>query len=1096
MAKVFHFMQSSKILLSFLALFALWSVNFSVSAQESIPVQGKVIDLRTGEPIIGANILVKGLNAGTVSNIDGAFRLNVSALPVTLTIRYTGYRPEEIDIYEKPSETLVIPLVENLLNEVVVIGYGTQKKSDLTGALSSITEAQIKEHPVPNIIQVLQGKVSGVDITSNLRPGGIGDVRIRGTRSITASNAPLYVVDGIPLSPDEAAVINPNDIASTEILKDASATAIYGSKGANGVILITLQEGKKGKVSIHYDASVSFSKIHSTTDWMSSGELLDWQRLSHITGGTYTGAYGTAPDPDFDVQMFSGGEQYGINNIKTAYSWNGDGTVQLRPATPEEIAQGYASQVPVYNSDRLFDQHWTDLVSRTGVTQNHQLSLSAGSETSRLYFSLGYLDQKGALIDQDYNRYSLTLKGDITPKKWLTVGLSLNTIKSLQNYGVVENTSNGGGKDSYSQALALAPYASAYDEYGNILNTNKVGLSEHNILLNIENATNEHSQFSALSNAFAEIRFTPWLKYHVKYGTQYTQLEYGSFYGPDFTNPFTAIGTASSTGYNSHSKRFSWTLENLLLFDKRFGIHAIGATLLQESQENVITGINMRGYNVTFPSSLWYALQKNANNEVTGGTSYGRSSSLSYMGRLNYSLLDRYLLTATGRWDGASVLAHGHKWAFFPSLALAWRLEKENFLKDVRWIDQLKLRYGWGIVGNAAVSPYKTSGEIETAVYVFNETITPGYKSNVMPNTELGWEKTEQHNIGLDFSFLNRFSGSFEVYRSYTSDLLLNRSILPVVGYNSILANIGKTENRGVEITLSSVNIKNKNFSWKTDLSWSSNQEKIVELSDGKRDDAGNGWYIGHPISVFRDYKYERLWQDNADDARLIELYKKIGNITAIPGQVKVKDQDLVIVPASAAGSKSVTLASGETVNYLDNGFGKIDDDDKEILGSIRPDWIGGLTNTFNYKSVEFSFFLHARVGGLYYGALQTIGRRIEKDAWTPSNPNASFPQPTTAAFSNYNAARNYTDGTLVSLRYVSLGYSLPKKFLKRYTIDSFQIYGQVQNPYIWGGEAVKVGLNTDDAIGWETASGAASGGQSANTILVRNFVLGVRIGL
>ncbi|MDR1119553.1 MAG: SusC/RagA family TonB-linked outer membrane protein [Dysgonamonadaceae bacterium] len=595
MAKVFHFMQSSKILLSFLALFALWSVNFSVSAQGSIPVQGKVIDLRTGEPIVGANILVKGLNTGTVSNIDGAFRLNVSALPVTLTIRYTGYRPEEIEIYEKPSETLVIPLVENLLNEVVVIGYGTQKKSDLTGALSSITEAQIKEHPVPNIIQVLQGKVSGVDITSNLRPGGIGDVRIRGTRSITASNAPLYVVDGIPLSPDEAAVINPNDIASTEILKDASATAIYGSKGANGVILITLQEGKKGKVSIHYDASVSFSKIHSTTDWMSSGELLDWQRLSHITGGTYTGAYGTAPDPDFDVQMFSGGEQYGINNIKTAYSWNGDGTVQLRPATPEEIAQGYAAQVPVYNSDRLFDQHWTDLVSRTGVTQNHQLSLSAGSETSRLYFSLGYLDQKGALIDQDYKRYSLTLKGDITPKKWLTVGLSINAIKSLQNYGVVENTSNGGGKDSYSQALALAPYASAYDEYGNILNTNKVGLSEHNILLNIENATNEHSQFSALSNAFAEIRFTPWLKYHVKYGTQYTQFEYGSFYGPDFTNPFTAIGTASSTGYNSHSKRLSWTLENLLLFDKRFGIHAIGATLLQESQENIITGINMRG---------------------------------------------------------------------------------------------------------------------------------------------------------------------------------------------------------------------------------------------------------------------------------------------------------------------------------------------------------------------------------------------------------------------------------------------------------------------------------------------------------------------
>jgi TonB-linked SusC/RagA family outer membrane protein len=709
---------------------------------------------------------------------------------------------------------------------------------------------------------------------------------------------------------------------------------------------------------------------------------------------------------------------------------------------------------------------------------------------------LAYLDQKGALIDQDYKRYSLNLKGDVTPRKWLTVGLALSAIKSLQNYGVAENRSNGGGKDSYSQAQSLMPYASAYDENGDILNTNKVGLSEHNVLLNIANATNEHQQFSTLSNAFAEVRFAPWLKYNVKLGAQFTQREYGYFYGPDYTNPFTAIGTAPSTGYDDNSKRFSWILENILQFDKRFGIHNVGATLLQESQETLVTGANLRAYNVTFPSSLWYALQNNAASKVEGGTSYRRQALLSYMGRLNYSLLDRYLLTVTGRWDGASVLADRHKWAFFPSLALAWKLEEERFLKNVRWIDQLKLRYGWGVVGNAAVSPYTTSGAIGSAVYVFNETIASGYKSSMMPNTELGWEKTESHNIGLDFSFLNRFSGSIELYRSQTSDLLLQRSILPVVGYSSILANIGKTENKGLEITLSSQNIKNKDFGWKTDLLWSANKEKIVELADGERDDATNGWYIGHPVSVFRDYKYERLWQDNADDARLIELYKKIGNITAIPGQVKVKDQDLVIVPAGTAGSKSVTLASGEIVNYQDNGFGKIDDDDKEILGSIRPGWIAGLTNTFNYKNFEFSFFLHARVGGLYYGAQQTLGRRVEKDTWSPERPNAAYPQPTTAAFTNYNSVRNYANGTLVSLRYVSLGYTLSKKILKYYKINNVQIYGQVQNPFIWGGEAVKVGLNTDDTDGWDTVSGASSGGQNANTILVGNFVFGVRIGL
>jgi TonB-linked SusC/RagA family outer membrane protein len=1082
---------------TFLLLLSLLNVMAAV-AQETIIIKGNIVDAQTNETIVGAVILLNGGENGSVSDADGNFILDIKSLPASIRVNYLGYREFETEIYEKLSSSLLIALSPNpyMLNEVVVVGYGTQKQGDLTGALSRISETQIKEQPVQNILQALQGKAAGVDVTSNLRPGGVGDIRIRGTRSITASNAPLYVVDGIPLSADEAAVINPNDIASVEILKDASATAIYGSRGANGVILIELKEAAKGKTSVNYESSFALSSIHPTTRWMGSGELLDWQRQSHINGGTYTGQYGTAPDPDFDVLHFGGGEQYGENNIKSAYAWDADGTVQLRPATTEEIARGYAAQIPVYYPDKMFDQHWTDLVSRTGLTQNHLLSLSAGSEFSRLYFSLGYLDQKGALIDQDYNRYSLNIKGDITPKKWLTVGLSLNAVKSLQNYGVAENSSNSGGKDSYSQALSLVPYASAYDENGNLLNSNHVGLSEHNVLLNIDNATNEHTQVSVLSNTFAEIRFAPWLKYSVKFGVQYSNLEYGSIYGPDYTNPFTAIGTAPSTGYNRHTKHFAWTMENLLHFDKHLGIHNIGATLLQESQESITNGINVRGYNVTFPSSLWYALQNNAANSVEGGTSYSRSSLLSYMGRINYSLLDRYLLTATGRWDGASVLASGQKWAFFPSLAAAWKLEEERFLKNCRWLDQLKLRYGWGVVGNAAVSPYTTSGAIGTAVYVFNETITSGYKSSVMPNPGLTWEKTLQHNLGLDFSLVGRFSGSVEVYRSATGDLLLQRSILPVIGYNSILANVGKTRNRGVEISLSTVNIKRKNFIWQTDLHWSTNKEEIVELADGKRDDAASGWYIGYPIAVFRDYKFERLWQDTPEDARLIELYKKIGNITAIPGQVKVKDQNLEIVPAGTAGAKSVTLADGEIVTYSDNGFGKIDDSDKEILGSIRPDWIGGLTNTLTYKNLEFKFFLHARVGGLYYGALQTLGRRVENGTWSPENPGAKFPQPTTASFSNYNAARNYTDGTLVSLRYVSLGYSAPEKFINNYKIAGLRIYVQVQNPYIWGGEAVRVGLNTDDTIGWETVSGARNGGQTANTILVRNFVFGVRIEL
>jgi len=1095
MAKVMLFFRTSgKFSYFFIFLF------FCTTSVVAQTLTGVVIDSRTNEPLTGATVIVKGEKAtkGTVTDIDGRFALEAGSLPAVIEVRYTGYKTRQVDIYEIP-DLLTVNLVEDLtlLNEVVVVGYGVRKKSDLTGALSSLTEKQIKEQPVINLVQAMQGHIAGVDVKSNLRPGGVGEIRIRGSRSITASNEPLYVVDGIPVSAEEAAVINTGDIASTEVLKDASSTAIYGSKGANGVVLIRLKEGSKGRTAINYESSFSFSRIHSTTEWLSSGELLDWQRQSHINGGTYSGQYGTAPDPNFDVLHFGGGEQYGINNVKSAYAWNDDGTVKLRSATAAEIALGYTEQVPVYQPDNTFDQNWTDLVQRTGLTQNHQISLSAGADNSNLYLSLGYLDQKGALIDQDYYRYSLNLKGDITPRRWLTLGLSLNTLKSLQNYGVAENTANAGGKDSYSQALALMPYASAYDEEGNILNTNKVGLSEHNVLLNIENAVNEHQQVSLLSNVFGEVRFTTWLRYDLKFGAQYSALEYGSFYGPNYTNPFTAVGTAASTGYNSHSKRFSWTLENLLYFDRQFGDHTVGATLLQESQESINTGINLRAYNVTFPSSLWYNLQSNANSAAGGyGTSYSRSSLLSYMLRINYAYLDRYLLTLTGRRDGASVLAEGHKWTSFPSVALAWKLDKEKFLESIRFLDQLKLRYGWGIAGNAAVSPYTTQGAIGTAVYVFNETIASGYKSSVMPNHSLGWEKTAQHNLGIDFSLLRgKLGGSIEVYKATTSDLLLQRSIPPTVGYNSILANVGKTGNRGIEITLSTVNLQTKHFSWKTDILWSTNKEEIIEL-ESKNDDTGNGWYIGYPVSVFRDYEYDRLWQDNDDDARLIELYKKIGNITAIPGQVKVKDQELVIVPEGSEGSKTVTLASGEKVSYLDNGFGKIDDSDKTILGSTRPDWTGGLTNTFAYKDLEFSFFLHARIGGLYYGALQTYGRRIENDTWTKDNPNARFPQPTTASFSNYNSARQYSDASLVALRYVSLGYNVPKRLLKRFDIGSLQIYGQIQNPAIWGGEAVKVGLNPDDPTGWDTVEGATRGGQSANTILIRNFTIGLRIGL
>lgn len=1096
----FYGISTYSVFILFLSCFSVLDAKAQEGPQPIInaSLEGIVIDAGTKVPIEGVTIRLEAVTHTVSTDKDGKFHfVTGQKLPLILYLSYVGYETQRVVASTSPIVIELVPSTESL-EEIVVVGYGTTRRQNVTGSISQIRGEDLNDRPVADIVQGIQGKAAGIDITSNTRPGGIGEIRIRGNRSINASNEPLYVVDGIPISATEAAMINPKDIASIEILKDASATAIYGSRGANGVILLTLQEAKKGQVTIQVDGNTSLDQIHSTTSWMNSAQLLEWQRNAHINGGTYTGNYGTAPDPNFDIQTFGGGETYGIQSIRNAYLWDDEGNVVLRDATPEEIARGFAQRVPVYNPDILLNQNWTDLVTRLAVTHNHNISMSSGTERSSLYLSAGILDQQGAMIDQDFKRYSVTLKGDVSPRDWIKLGLSTFGSYSLQNYGMADNTANTGGKDSYSQALALLPYAPAYDENGNILNTNRSGLSAHNVLLNIENSKNEYTQYSMMANAFGHLKFTPWLSYHLRFGVQYTGRENGSFYGPDYTNPFSAVGTAPLIGYNAHTKRFSWVLENQLSFDKQWYEHALKVDLLQSSQENRSNGINIRAQDITFPTSLWYNLSANDRGVPMGyGTSYSRFALVSYMLRANYGFKDRYLLTATGRWDGASVLAEGHKYQFFPSLAVAWKLEEEEWIKAVRWIDQLKLRYGWGVTGNSSVSPYTTSGTIAGAAYVFDETQYPGYKSSTMPNSELGWEKTEQHNVGLDFAVLgDRISGSLEWYQAHTKDLLLARSIPPVLGYNSVLANIGRTSNKGFEVTLNTRNIEKKDFSWNSSITWGRNIEKIVALTDGAVDDLGNGWFIGYPISVFRDYEYERLWQDTPDDARLIELYRAVGNITALPGQVKVRDQDLIEVDPGTEGARSVTLSSGETVTFLDNGFGRIDDDDRVILGSNRPKWQGGIVNAFTYKNWDFSFFLYARIGNLYYGALQTYGRRVEGDVWSPENPDAAFPQPTTATFTNYNSVRNYTSGSLVSLRYISLGYTFGQHTIGKLGISRLQVYGQILNPVIWGGEAVRVGLNPDDVNGWDSMEDAQRGGQTANNILLRSAVIGVRIGL
>jgi TonB-linked SusC/RagA family outer membrane protein len=898
------------------------------------------------------------------------------------------------------------------------------------------------------------------------------------------------MVDGIILM-GSINDINPNDIGSMEILKDASATAIYGSRGANGVILITTKKGSKGQLTVNYDATTSFDNIHSLTDWASSGEAIDRMRLAEINGATYklgTAALGYA-DPQADINKFGNSDVSTINAIKKAYEWNDDGTVKTRSATEAELAKGLPAQIPIYNSANIPTTDWQNILTRTGITQNHQLAISAGNETSRLYVSFGYYNNDGTQKNQGYNRYTTKINGDITPVKWLTVGTSLNASMTRQQYGTINRSGSATGpQDAYGQSLSQYRMAQPFDENGEMIlyPGNNKAAPTWNPLIDIENSNDERRAMNLQANLYTELKFTPWLKYRMNFGSGFRYQRNGAWQGSQSTlrrtaNPQTAAGSYST------SENFQYMLENLLYFDKTFGIHTVGATLLQSVQNNRSESSFINASKIIYDSSEWYNLAANLNgNPDSYGTGFSENSLMSYMARFNYSLMNKYLFTATGRYDGASVLAPGNKWDFFPSFAVAWKMQEEEFIKPMTWINELKLRAGYGVVGNSAVGAYSTSGPLSQYKYAFGDIAAIGYNPYNMPNPDMKWETTAQTNFGIDYAILkNRISGTIEVYQSNTSNILMDRNIPAITGFPFITGNIGKMKNQGVELTISTVNVQTKKLRWTTDFNWSKNNEEIVELVNGKEDMKGNNWYIGQPLQVFRTYKVDGLWQNSAEDLSEIDKWKANG-YNFEPGQYKPIEQG--------------------TANY------KLEDDDKVIVGTVRPKWVAGITNSVSYGDFELSAFVYARIGQKYFSSLTPggsgggsfVGYVRSEDAsnfWSPENTNARWPKPTTnpkASNADVNRATFINDGSFVAVRNISLSYSIPSPFLARFNVKKFQVYGQVLNPFLFGGDVVKAGINPDDTNGWSNVNsvGDPTGGSNNNTMIIKSFVLGVRVGL
>lgn len=984
-------------------------------AQDSKQVRGRVLD-STGQPIVGAAVVVDGTTTGTVTDIDGNYTLTVPD-GSTLTVSFIGY-----DKASQPvsGEVMNFTLNEefNELDELVVVGYGVQKKSDVTGALVRVDAETLNQRPVANAFEALQGKAAGVDITSNERPGEVGKIRIRGNRSLKASNEPLYVVDGVPLSAGGIESINPRDIESVDILKDASSTAIYGSRGANGVVLITTKHGHEGQMKVNYSGSWTIESIKDLAPAFSASDYITWRRWAY---------HNLSPD------LYNPGDQPDYEQDQKI--WASD------PNALANVNKGWVNGK--WDGSKVTNTDWTEYVTQKGLTQEHTLSASGGTEKIQAFASFGYLKNEGTQKGQEYERFNGALSLDLQAKPWFRMGGTANFSKATQKYGWAQGTysfSGSGPKDIYSAAKDIPNYTVAYDEKGEIIST--PGGSEVNRYTIIDEWTksiDDRSTFRTLASIYGLVDFGGFtealkgLNYKVSFGPDFRSYRQGKF-----TDSSSAgLGGGANKASRSDERYFSWTLDNMITYNNKFAeVHNIGLTLLQSASKYQKENASQSAQNIPMPSFKWNNMgsidvSDNTKYKPGLGTGISENSLTSYMVRLNYSFKDRYLLTMSGRWDGASVLAEGNKWDFFPSAAIGWRIDQEDFMYDIEALDQLKLRVGFGATGNSSVSAYGTLGTVNAYWMPFstgNEQILvtnePYYtnSNNKMPNKDLGWERTTQFNIGVDFSlYKGKVSGTIDYYHSNTTDLLMEMTIPTLSGYPTTMANIGETKNNGIDITINATPVEIGDFAWNTSLNAAWQKDEIVELANGKEDDITNKWFIGESLAVFYGIDNAGLWQES--DAAEMAKFNENGSKFTV-GSVRPVDQ---------------------------NGDYKIDDKDRKVLGNQNPRWTLGWTNTFSWKGLELTVDMWGRFkymvdtgGEGQYGMYQ----QRDIDYWTPSNTGADYQKPvySTAGGDSYSSLLGFKDASFIKLRNLSLGYRFDKEICEKMKIEGLKLYVQGKN--------------------------------------------------
>lgn len=975
MSRIYQKLKNTLILAVVVTLAAIPSL--AVAQQGAGRISGTVVD-EGGNPMAGVVVLVKdGGNTGAVTNTQGLYEIK-AAPSSTLVFSCLGYTDQEIRIGTSTViDVTMVPSAQSL-DEVVVVGYGTQKKKDLTGGLAVVGKEALEMVSTSNLMDRLVGQVAGLSITtSNAAPGSNQSLLIRGQNSLSATNDPLIVLDGIPYV-GSLADIDPNIIESMSVLKDASSVAIYGSRGSNGVILIQTKRGSKNGIHVTYKGQFGVSQPMQRIQVMGPNEYIRFkQDMGRLGQNAYTGEQ---LDPM-------------VGNI-------------ISSSEKQNYAKGITND-------------WQDYIFRNVFTMDHQVSLSGGNDKTSYMAAASYLDSPGVVYNSNYVRTNVYTSVDHTLNNWLSVGLTSQFTHSER----------GGLTPNIEHAIKQSPYGIYKDETGNYYEEPMDYSNLPNPMKDV-NADNKNTSRNFLANGYVNIKLPlEGLSFRSQFGYNYRDNFTGTYYGRNTSTGKKVDGRASiSNTYDT-----DWTWENVVKYENVFGKHRIDVTGLFSMQEKKETSSSQSGESFVNDDSSFYRMS-GAEKNIKISSGYWKETMVSYMLRLNYSFNDKYLVTLTGRADGASVFGRNNKYGFFPSAAVAWHLGEENFIKDnAEWIDMLKIRLSYGANGNNAISRYQTLDRLYSTngiKYIWGDgssAVNSAYlASNGVGNPNLRWETTYTANLGIDFQFFNgRLGGSIDMYVANTHDLLMTRTVPYMNGYSSIWDNVGQTRNRGIEIALHSQNIRKKDFLWETDLNFFLNRDEIVELRGDGVDDINNKWFIGQPLQVYYDYNVIGIWQEGDNYMYTAEDgTEKAIQTGAEPGSAKLEDVD---------------------------GNGYIDSNDRKVIGNKRPSFTLSMGNRFSYKNFYFSFLLNGVFGKWMEDNVANIGSYTFStsnyiqgaDYWTPENPDSEYVSP---GYVNSFGHAFYKRLNYVQIKNVTLGYRFGQKFMRKLGMSAIDVNVGINN--------------------------------------------------